>query len=139
MPLGETLSEESILAERAKALVPLLDAEAEFADVEGELSPAAVEALHRDGLLRIWVPEKLGGAELDPVHSLEVLENLSYADASKTAVGMPARSALYSASMSTSPNAENHTSPEPAARHRHPPPSSRSAISIRRKTGWTNT
>ena len=87
MPLGENLSEQSILAERAKALVPLLDQEAEFADTQGELSPAVVEALHREGLLKMWVPEKLGGAELDPVHSLEVLENLSYGDAS--AAGSP--------------------------------------------------
>ena len=97
MPLGESLSEESILAEKAKALVPLLDAEAEYADTEGELSPAAVEALHRDGLFRMWVPEKLGGAELDPVHSLEVLENLSYADASAGWVVMAANLSIGTA------------------------------------------
>src|SRR4029079_11943578 len=90
MALGDTLTESSILAERAKVLVPLLDAEAEFADQHGELSPAAVDALHREGLLKLWVPEKLGGAELDPVHSLEVLENLSYADASAGWVTMAA-------------------------------------------------
>ena len=70
MPLGENLTENSILAEKAKALVPLLDAEAEFADTEGELSPTTVAALHREGLLKIWVPEKLGGAELGPLQSL---------------------------------------------------------------------
>ncbi len=97
MPLGESLSEQSILAERAKALVPLLDAEAEFADIEGELSPTTVAALHADGLLRMWVPEKLGGAELDPVHSLEVLENLSYADASAGWVTMAANLSIGTA------------------------------------------
>ena len=97
MPLGESLSDDTILAERAKALVPLLDAEAEFADNEGELSPAAVAALHRDGLLKLWVPEKLGGAELDPVHSLEVLENLSYADASAGWVTMAANLSIGTA------------------------------------------
>ena len=97
MPLGDTLTESSILAEKAKALVPLLDAEAEFADTEGELSPTAVEALHRDGLFKIWVPEKLGGAELDPVHSLEVLENLSYADASTGWVAMAANLSIGTA------------------------------------------
>jgi indole-3-acetate monooxygenase len=97
MTLGDTLTETSILAEKAKALVPLLDAEAEYADTEGELSPTAVDALHRDGLLKIWVPEKLGGAELDPVHSLEVLENLSYADASAGWVTMAANLSIGTA------------------------------------------
>jgi indole-3-acetate monooxygenase len=97
MPLGESLSEGSILAERAKALVPLLDAEAEFADREGELSPKVVASLHRDGLLKMWVPEKLGGAELDPLHSLEVLENLSYADASAGWVTMAANLSIGTA------------------------------------------
>ena len=97
MRLGDSLSDDTILAERAKALVPLLDAEAEFADNEGKLSSAAVAALHRDGLLKLWVPEKLGGAELDPVHSLEVLENLSYADASAGWVTMAANRSIGTA------------------------------------------
>src|SRR6185295_1079273 len=97
MSLGDSLSDDTILAERAKALVPLLDAEAEYADNEGKLSPAAVAALHRDGLLKLWVPEKLGGAELDPVHSLEVLENLSYADASAGWVTMAANLSIGTA------------------------------------------
>jgi alkylation response protein AidB-like acyl-CoA dehydrogenase len=97
MPLGANLSEQSILAERAKALVPLLDQEAEFADTRGELSPAVIEALHREGLLKLWVPEKLGGAELDPVHSLEVLENLSYGDASAGWVTMAANLSIGTA------------------------------------------
>jgi alkylation response protein AidB-like acyl-CoA dehydrogenase len=97
MPLGASLSEQSILAERAKALVPMLDEQAEFADVEGELSPTVVEALHREGLLKIWVPEKLGGAELSPLQSLEVLENLSYGDASAGWVTMAANLSIGTA------------------------------------------
>ena len=45
----------------------------------------------------MWVPEKLGGAELDPVHSLEVLENLSYADASAGWVTMAANLSIGTA------------------------------------------
>ena len=97
MPLGENLTEQSILAERAKTLVPMLDEEAEFADTQGELSPKVVDALHREGLLKIWVPEKLGGAELDPVHSLEVLENVSYGDASAGWVTMAANLSIGTA------------------------------------------
>ena len=97
MPLGESLTEQSILAERAKALVPLLDEQAEFGDVEGELSPTVVEAMHRDGLLRMWVPEKLGGAELSPLQSLEVLENVSYGDPSAGWVAMAANLSIGTA------------------------------------------
>jgi indole-3-acetate monooxygenase len=97
MPLGEHLSETSILAERAKALVPLFDAEAEFADTSGELSPLVVDSLHSNGLLKMWVPEKLGGSELDPVHSLEVLENVSYGDASAGWVTMAANLSIGTA------------------------------------------
>ena len=97
MALGDSLTQDSILAERAKSLVPLLDEEADFADDHGELSPAAVDALHREGLLKLWVPEKLGGAELDPVHSLGVLENLSYADASAGWVAMAANLSIGTA------------------------------------------
>jgi alkylation response protein AidB-like acyl-CoA dehydrogenase len=97
MPLGDRLSEQSILAERAKSLVALFDDEAEFADVHGELSPAVVAALHREGLLKMWVPEKLGGAELNPVHSLEVLENVSYGEASTGWVTMAANLSIGAA------------------------------------------
>jgi len=80
--LGSHLRTSSTLAERAKALVPLIDANAEYADEHGELAPAVVEAFHRDGLFTMWVPEKLGGSELSPLESLDVLAITSYADAS---------------------------------------------------------
>ena len=80
--LGSHLHASSPLAERAKALVPLIDENAEYADEHGELAPAVVEAFHRDGLFTMWVPEKLGGSELGPLESLDVLAITSYADAS---------------------------------------------------------
>jgi alkylation response protein AidB-like acyl-CoA dehydrogenase len=88
--LGATLTAGSVLAERARALVPLIDEYAEFADDNGELAPPVVDALHREGLFSMWVPEKLGGSELHPVDSLEVIANLSYADASAGWVQMAA-------------------------------------------------
>lgn len=88
--LGSGLSATSPLAIKAKELVPLLDANAEFADEKGVLADEVVAALHRDGLFRLWVPQVLDGWELDPVHSLEVLENLSYGDASAGWVVMAA-------------------------------------------------
>jgi alkylation response protein AidB-like acyl-CoA dehydrogenase len=79
-----------MLSERAKALVPLLDEYAEFGDEQGELAAEVVDALHRDALFGLWVPAVLGGSELDPVSSLEVIENLSYGDPSAGWVVMAA-------------------------------------------------
>ena len=47
--------------------------------------------------MKLWVPEKLGGAELDPVHSLEVLENVSYGDPSAGWVTMAANLSIGTA------------------------------------------
>ncbi len=88
--LGSQLTAHSPLAEKARALIPMIDEHADFADDKGRLADPVVAALHRDGLFKMWVPKVLGGAELGPVHSLEVLENLSYADASAGWVVMAA-------------------------------------------------
>jgi indole-3-acetate monooxygenase len=76
--LGHELSASSALGESARALAPLADRYAEFADEQGELAPELVDALHEAGLFGMWVPQQLGGSELDPVASLEVIENMSY-------------------------------------------------------------
>jgi indole-3-acetate monooxygenase len=80
----------SPLAERAKALLPLIDSSAEYADTAGELAPDLVEAFHRDGLFKMWVPEVLGGSELDPLKSLDVLAITSYGCSSAGWVQMAA-------------------------------------------------
>jgi indole-3-acetate monooxygenase len=80
--LGSHLTAQCPLAEQARALIPLIDEHAAYADEKGRLADPVVAALHRDGLFTMWLPKVLGGAELGPVQSLEVLENLSYADAS---------------------------------------------------------
>jgi indole-3-acetate monooxygenase len=90
MDLGSHLGAHSLLAERARALVPMLDDNAAYSDEQGELAPIVVDALHRDGLFGMWVPEVLGGSELSPLLSLEVIETISYADASAGWVQMAA-------------------------------------------------
>ena len=70
------------LVAAAKGLIPLADAHAAEAEAKGALTDEVVEALHETGLWGIWVPRSLGGAELDPVPSLEIIEHLSYGDAS---------------------------------------------------------
>jgi alkylation response protein AidB-like acyl-CoA dehydrogenase len=74
----------------AKGLIPLADAHAEAAEERGALTEEVVEALHASGLWAIWVPRSLGGGELAPIASLEVIEHLSYADASTGWVVMAA-------------------------------------------------
>ena len=70
------------LVAAAKGLIPLVDETAVAAEALGALTDDVVEALHVTGLWAMWVPRELGGGELEPVASLEVLEALSYGDAS---------------------------------------------------------
>ena len=71
------------LPARAKVVAALADEHAGFGDAHGRLAEPVVEALHREGLFGMWVPRSVhGGAELDPVSSLQVIENLSYGDPS---------------------------------------------------------
>lgn len=71
------------LPERAKQVATIADEHADWGDKHGRLADPVVEALHREGLYGMWVPSSVrGGAELDPLASLEVIENLSYGDPS---------------------------------------------------------
>lgn len=80
----------SDLPQRAKALQDLLDAEGAAAEQLGKLTAPVLDALERDRLWAMWVPKELGGPELDPVASVEVIENLSYGDPSAGWVVMAA-------------------------------------------------
>jgi len=83
------------LPARAEAVAELADAHAADADAQGCLTAPVVEALHREGLLGMWVPRSIrGGAELDPVSSLRVLERVSYGDPSTGWVLMAASLAI---------------------------------------------
>ena len=77
-----TLTASTPLAERAKALIPLLDEHAAYADANCKLAPEVVDAYDEAGLFKMWVPEELGGFELGPLDSLEVLALTSYGDPS---------------------------------------------------------
>lgn len=83
------------LPQRAKTVAQIADAHAAAADTQGYLSAPVVDALHREGLLGMWVPRSIpGGHELDPVSSLEVLEHVSYGDPSAGWVLMAAALAI---------------------------------------------
>lgn len=82
MDLGSQLVATSPLGQAARAQVPLFDEHGDHGDREGRLHDDVVEVFHRDGLYQMWVPEVLGGSELDPLHSLETLAIVSYGDPS---------------------------------------------------------
>src|SRR5262249_8882808 len=80
---------------RAKAVAAIADEHAVIGDRDGQLSAPVVDALHREGLFGMWVPRSVrGGAELDPISSLQVIENLAYGDPSTGWVLMAAALAV---------------------------------------------
>lgn len=80
--LGAHLPASTPLAQRAAKLVPLFDQHAAHTDQDGRLAEDVVDALLRERLVLMWTPRELGGFELDPVQSLDVLAIASYGDAS---------------------------------------------------------
>ena len=82
------------LPERAKAVGTIASQHAEWGDQHGRLAEPVVEALHAEGLFGMWVPRSLGGAELDPIDSLQVIENVAYGDPSTGWVLMAAALAI---------------------------------------------
>ena len=70
------------LLEYVRILAPLVEAERPGLDAKRELSPALLDALHTAGLFRLWLPRRLGGAELDPVSGLHVIAAASTLDGS---------------------------------------------------------
>lgn len=59
-------------------------------DQSGRLAQPVVDALHENGMFGLWVPAELGGRELDPVASVQVIAELAYADPSTAWVVMAA-------------------------------------------------
>lgn len=67
---------------RARQLQPLARDSADANEVAGQLSAPVLTAMHDQGLFGMWAPAELGGAELDPITSLNVLQSLAEADPS---------------------------------------------------------
>jgi len=68
--------------DRAIALAPLIQSWAGESERERRLAPAVVDAFHDTGLFRIQVPERFGGAGLDPIEALPIYEEIAAADGS---------------------------------------------------------
>jgi alkylation response protein AidB-like acyl-CoA dehydrogenase len=83
------------LPEGAKRVAALANEHADYGDKQGRLAQPVVDALHAEGLYGMWVPRSVrGGAELDPVSSLQVIENVAYGDPSAGWVLMAAALAI---------------------------------------------
>lgn len=70
-----------LLAE-ARALRPLVEAEAEGTDEELSMTKPVVDAFAKSGLFHIMVPSELGGAEADCRTIIDVFEELCHQDGS---------------------------------------------------------
>ena len=72
----EITAEEAL--RRAREIAKLADEQAAESEALGKLTKDIDDALHETGLYGMWVPKSLGGLELDPLSSLEVIEAVSY-------------------------------------------------------------
>jgi indole-3-acetate monooxygenase len=92
--MTETTTTTPELLDEAQRLEALIDEHAAEGDERGRLSDPVVDALHDAGIFGMWVPKDLGGSELDPVSSLKVIDQLTYADPSTGWVAMAAGLAI---------------------------------------------
>ena len=72
----------SDFVDRARALAPLIEASLEQIEFDRQLPEPLVSALVDAGLTRMLLPRSLGGAELDPLTFMQVIEEISKVDAS---------------------------------------------------------
>jgi alkylation response protein AidB-like acyl-CoA dehydrogenase len=63
--------------ERARGIAKLADEQSAECEALGMLTKELDDALHESGLYGMWVPKSLGGLELDPLTSIEVIETVA--------------------------------------------------------------
>jgi indole-3-acetate monooxygenase len=80
--MGTVLRDRPDYVARARSLGPVLAAAADEIERNRELPQAVVNALIDNGLFRLLQPRSLGGAELDPMTYMQVVEQLASLDAS---------------------------------------------------------
>ena len=68
--------------ERARELLPMLREAGDEIERRREVTPEIVEAMIERGIFRMLLPRSLGGAELDPLTYIQVLEKLAQGDGS---------------------------------------------------------
>jgi alkylation response protein AidB-like acyl-CoA dehydrogenase len=80
--MGEVLYDRPDYVARARSLGPLLAAAADEIERNRELPASIVSALIDNGMFRLLQPRALGGAELDPMTYVQVVEQIASHDAS---------------------------------------------------------
>lgn len=70
------------LLEKARELRPFFSSHGEANEEKAALVDEVVEALDAGDFWGIWTPRECGGTEVTPIEALELIEELSYADAS---------------------------------------------------------
>src|SRR5271157_5974691 len=80
--MGEALHDSRDYVARARSLGPALAAAADEIERNRELPASIVSALIDNGLFRLLQPRSLGGAELDPMTYVRVVEQIASHDAS---------------------------------------------------------
>lgn len=78
------------LVAAAHELAPLVRASAAANETAGQLVGTVTDALHEKRMFDMWTPRELGGAECDPLESLEIVQTLAEADPSTAWVQMAA-------------------------------------------------
>jgi len=79
--MPDTVGQDTLVA-RARALAPIIRAEADAGEAAGRLTDKTVAALKDAGFFGLTVPKCFGGLEANPVEALEVTEAISEADGS---------------------------------------------------------
>ncbi len=95
----------SALLGRAKDLSHFFSGQAAIGESQGRLTDDCVAALRDAGLISLFVPKALGGAELWPTEGLEIVEVLSRADGSTGWVVMATQVAMATCGAFLAPNA----------------------------------
>jgi alkylation response protein AidB-like acyl-CoA dehydrogenase len=95
--MTDTVAETHELVERARQLLPQLNEYADANDETGRLAEPVTEALHEGRFFGMWVPQSVGGSELMPLQSLQVIDELAYGDPSVAWVHMAASLAIGTA------------------------------------------
>jgi len=70
------------LLERARALAPIVEAEAEASERAGTLTPKTVAAIREARLVRAFLPRELGGLECAPTELVALVEEVARQDGS---------------------------------------------------------
>jgi indole-3-acetate monooxygenase len=80
-PTSETTSSGDQVA-AVRALTPMIRNECADVDQKRQIRAVVIDALREAGVFRMLAPRPLGGAEIDPLSFLRVVDEVSYADGS---------------------------------------------------------